>query len=72
MEDNIEKTNLDYINLHINNGGISLKIEKEIIEYDIEKTHHRSEIPLLTISANHFGIQTNNIKIPFRPDNLKN
>lgn len=63
-----EKTNLDYVYMHINNGGINLKIDKKEYTFNDGK---KKAYPVLVIESEHFGIQTNQIKIPMTPDRMR-
>jgi hypothetical protein len=57
---------------HINNGGINIKVLNNIYVWeDYEKNIVHNEILNLNINCNHFGIQTNNIKIPMTSNDMK-
>jgi len=64
-----EKTNSDYINIHINNGGIKIEIEKN--EWESKVTNSSVATPVLTISADHMMCQTNQMKILITPERMK-
>ena len=48
------------INLHINNGGVSISIEKHIDDFGDGEVY---VLPTLVITASHFGHQTNQMKL---------
>lgn len=64
-----EKTNSNKVDIHINNGGISMSID--MLEYDTLTSNLSIRKPVLNISAQHFGHQTNQMKILFTPDRLQ-
>lgn len=47
-----------YINFHINNGGIAFFVDNS------------TEGAVLVIQASHFGVQTNEIRLPVTPESL--
>ena len=48
--------------LHINNGGVSFEIKKQLYKDKV--------IPIFEVSAHHFGIQTNQMILPMTPENI--
>jgi len=62
-----EKTNSQCINMHINNGGIKFEIEK--LEFNTSENHYA--YPVLVIGAQHFGHQTNEMKLQMTPSRMK-
>jgi len=59
----------EYIYLHINNGGISMSIEKHIDQYF--NTSDSYTTPLFVIKSTHFGNQTNQMKLHLDSEQLK-
>ncbi len=58
----------EYTYFHIGNGGISFKVEPEYLQKD---TEYEKTYPVFAITARHFGHQTNQIKLPMTPKQMK-
>ena len=63
-----ENTKTDYVLMHINNGGITFKINKNTFDFHGELIHR---VPVLEINANHMSTQTNHMVISMTPERLK-
>ena len=59
--ENYEKKGNVYF--HINNGGININV--------LNNKYNDNEVPVLNINSRHFGIQTNDIRIPMTADDME-
>ena len=55
------------INLHINNGGVSISIEKQVDDFG----DRVFVSPTLVIESSHFGHQTNQMKLHLDKEQLE-
>lgn len=66
IEEDVPLADWDY---HINNGGVSIGLVNSITTYNSGKIE---SYPTILIKASHFGVKTNEMRIPSTPQNILN